>query len=638
MPMIERRKITITLKGPYLTRSNSIGAFGVDAPVARLPDGTPYLPGTLILGRISEAFRQLAEIEVDAGETGFVNDLIEFLATDPELGKLGDVTKGRDNRRRVWFSDFVAQDEAKRQGTRTRIAINDATGSVLTGALQVIEVPYQPGESVRFSGEVRCVGPADRIETFLERLKQAFNWVTQWGALKTVGFGEAVSVAFSDVEAVPKAAAASSAAGFDTLRLVLELHDPLCVGERRIAENIYESAAVIPGGVIRGALANQVLAHTSNTSMSFLQDHADSEDPIVGPLARSMSKLRFGHGFPIDREKAANPFKPSRVPHSIVADDKNGLHDLALLPDPSVPILISGRATSFSVDWKSAVEDRANGLVGWSEPGFDFRVRTEIDGRTRASRAERLFAISYRRPDTHVWVSEVSLADVPSNERLLVAEAFEKTLANGLAGIGRGGAFATVSVQRSTTTSAALKLHDGGRVVLVLQTPALLRKPKPGQSGDVTKSYEEALRDCLPSDIDRGSLRVAGVFVRERLSGAEFMVQRRGSGGAYQPYLITEPGSVFVLEIQDNAKDAVAGWLRTGLPLPKTTRDFYGLGNPSEIWKHCPYVPENGYGEVSCATIGSPDSEYTGADIHEVLKPEQFEVFGGMVALTEVAA
>ena len=53
---------------------------------------------------------------------------------------------------------------------------------------------------------------------------------------------------------------------------------------------------------------------------------------------------------------------------------------------------------------------------------------------------------------------------------------------------------------------------------------------------------------------------------------------------------MTEPGSVFRVKINSAAgQDKMAAALRYGLPV--------AVGEPVD-WQNCPFVPENGYGQI----------------------------------------
>ena len=55
-------------------------------------------------------------------------------------------------------------------------------------------------------------------------------------------------------------------------------------------------------------------------------------------------------------------------------------------------------------------------------------------------------------------------------------------------------------------------------------------------------------------------------------------------------------GSVFRLRAADSsAEEKLERWLRCGLPFPDWAAEEYG----AEPWKRCPFVTENGYGEIA---------------------------------------
>ena len=66
----------------------------------------------------------------------------------------------------------------------------------------------------------------------------------------------------------------------------------------------------------------------------------------------------------------------------------------------------------------------------------------------------------------------------------------------------------------------------------------------------------------------------------------------------YNPTLIVEPGSVFVLKVTDNrnlnqAQATIAQWLSHGLPLPDWVKKAYGDTHHTNV-----FLPQNGYGEI----------------------------------------
>jgi hypothetical protein len=579
--MIHRRKLTITLKAPWMTQGNLVGTFGIDAPLARTAEGTLCLPGTLIIGKLAEGFRQLAAL--GAGQYGA--DLASVFAHE---GAGDNAAKtAREGRRRIFIGDLMlVTPVTNSSGIRTRVAIDPVEGNASEGALQVMEAPLADGADAVFVGELRLIAPEADGKAILDRVERALSWIAQFGGERTIGFGVASAVKLCESQAIPKIGGAPTQ---ERLRLRFKLHDLLCVGDLRTSSNTYMSAAVIPGGAIKGAIAHQILAGLGKTgSLNALKN---------GPfpnVAKHFSALRISHAFPVVKD-CGNVDRPRRLPHSwAVANEV--LHDQALLDDPSKPVLVANDVPNFSPDWKGRHWGMAENAVGWSEPATELRLRTQIDPDKRAAMESRLFAIGYRHHHTHDWVADVNFTGDDA-DREAVYEELLTVLGEGLAGIGRGGAFATVTCSEPPAQNP---LPEAGRVIMTLQTPALLRCPVPEKTGNVTDDYANAFTSlCLPG-------KLKAIFIREQLRGAAFMAEWMGN--AYQPWLLTEPGSVFVFEgVTDVAP--FEALLKTGLGIPAKTLGFYGLKQNDQLWKKCPWLPENGYGEVAfgqTGTVGAP--------------------------------
>ena len=83
-------------------------------------------------------------------------------------------------------------------------------------------------------------------------------------------------------------------------------------------------------------------------------------------------------------------------------------------------------------------------------------------------------------------------------------------------------------------------------------------------------------------------------------SGSRFQ-----GGKPYLPWVLTAPGSVFVLKAQAGFEEAAQGrlaqWTTEGLPLPAWVETRYestpGAGDGG-TWHRNPFIPENGFGEV----------------------------------------
>lgn len=572
--MIHRRSLTITLSAPYLTRGNLIGLFGIDAPLARNTDNKLYLPGTLVIGKLAESFRHLNE----AGATDYGSDLRQIFAHSEVEPKAGEEPTARDGRRRLFIGDLVCdQVEAQHTATRTRVAIDTLEGNATEGALQVIEEPFKPRTTIAFTGEIRLLATEEDAKAVFERIERALGWITQWGGDRTVGFGVGQGAVIADpapiitpvLSTMPK-----------RLRLRFAFKDLLCVGDLRTSSNTYLSAAVISGGAIKGAIANQILAsHGASGALSDFKYGFEA-------LATHFSKLRISHAFPV---KKVGTERPRRIPFSWSVTDQT-IQDHALHETPSAALLSGDRVPKFEPDWKDPEWGIVGELAGWDEPATHLRLRTQIDETTRSAKENRLFAIGYRDNMMHDWIADV---DFDGEERDKVFAELLTVLGGGLVGVGRGGAFAEVTPSEAPDVTLP---SSEGRIIMTLQTPALLRLAD--ANGDVTAAYQAAF-DSLSM-----KAKLSAVFVRERMRGASFMARRLPQGGAeYRPWLLTEAGSVFVFEdIGD-----ISAFSRY-LEIPRETLAFYGVSEGPDLWRYCPYLPENGYGEVAFGPLGEVDA------------------------------
>lgn len=84
----------------------------------------------------------------------------------------------------------------------------------------------------------------------------------------------------------------------------------------------------------------------------------------------------------------------------------------------------------------------------------------------------------------------------------------------------------------------------------------------------------------------------------QRLAGGYLATRYRAYGKAYYPFVLTNSGSVFLLE-GEGLQAKLADLALTGLPVPE-------LNGRAPRWETCPYVPENGYGRFSADYLSNP--------------------------------
>ena len=593
--MITRIEVGIAVKAPFATRGSGAGSVGVDLPLARDGKGRLMIAGSHIIGKLAQATRELGQLlEEDASGADYLADLRELYAESAQSrGEEADaLSDGRGPRRGLTSTDFVVENAPPSPGTRTRIAIDNVTETVSDGMMQVIEQPAPAGAEVLFTGTLFLFGTVD--EKRLARLRRAIDFVPQVGGLRTVGFGASRCIRFES----NSTAAADTERLADRLELCLSFASPFCAGEARNTPNTYSSADHVPGGVIKGAVARQLLA--AKGLSGFLDDPANATrlGGEFGTLAHEFSRIIVRHALPVPQ--GATGRKARVLPDSLASIEIDGqpvILDLAGLEDPSAAVLVEGQVPIARFDWKPKLTELAEKLFARPDgPRKELRIRTEIDPGIRAAKPSRLFGIEYTLTHDHDFLAEVDLTACA--DPTAVGRALQQILNAGLAGIGRGGAFANVTM-RSATAIAPLTMSK--HVVAVLQTAALLRDPSL-EALDLRESYEVSFRSIgLPE-----GWRLKALFVRERLAGGGFFLNRLAEGGHYAPWLLTEPGATFVFEGHDAGAPFPEGWFRTGLPVPAYVLAHHGISDFPNIYRVCPYLPENGYGEL-VAGVPTPD-------------------------------
>jgi hypothetical protein len=601
--------VRLELIGPIMTQSSEPGDLGIDTPIARNEEGKVTLPFSLVKGKISESWRDLG-----------------FTADDEWFGKGASVFQ--PSRGRFRFSDFVATKGAK--GILHRIRIDDERNAADDGALQFIESPFKPGEKVTFEGSVSWIEPETKPAPLAE-LKQAFRWTPGYGAEKTVGFGETASVAFSPmIETTITAAATSDTDTTPIHGLRLEVLDPFCIATRKIDGNLFDSDTTIPGNVIRGVLASTFNAILGRDVGRDDRSIIDGNVAIWPTFGKWFNAVRFTAAFPIADRCSNRPVVP---PLSIVKDGNGNWWDAALVEGPFVfSDGKSFRAPEFAIDWKES--SAVNTAFGWCDtagaaasPSQRLRVRTAMDGKRRRSKDQELFAYVSTSPRGFTWHASMDLSDVDEKERPQVRAELQALFAScgndGIPALGKTKARVRFveAAEPVPFIPSSPEPVEGDVWILTLQTKALLCDPhlldESSDGGALHAAYAAAIEERSGN-----TLRLVRFFARQSLAGGTYL-HGRFRKGSYEPFLLTEAGSTFVLQASDpqkvaDAQKKIDGWRTGGLTLPQWAEDRYGVS-----WQTNPFLPMDGFGEV---TVNLPP--------HVEKKPTDVE----LVAIPEVRA
>jgi len=322
-------------------------------------------------------------------------------------------------------------------------------------------------------------------------------------------------------------------------------------------------------------------------------------------LIQHFDALRFTHAFPGTKQK-----RPIKSPLSLVKDIDKQVYDVALCKSP---ILIKNSAPAFAIDWKEY--DVEQTLFCWPYVKQELRVRTAIESEKRRARENQLFAYEMVVPENDLaWYAHLDLSDVsPKTDRPKVVAQLQSLLAQGVTGLGKTKVYTHIELLPEKTIKSTknynfeIKPKEGVWIV-TLQTPALLCNPYdlnvvPGisQADNLNQAYLNVWQQLSDSSL---KLERKRFFATQSLAGGFYLWKRFQQTQAYQPYLLTDAGSVFVLSPQkgkeQDAQECLEKWCINGLPVPEWAIKEYNLSEkPEEQWSNCPYIPQNGYGEIA---------------------------------------
>jgi hypothetical protein len=222
-------------------------------------------------------------------------------------------------------------------------------------------------------------------------------------------------------------------------------------------------------------------------------------------------------------------------------------------------------------------------------------VRTKIDASKRRAETEKLFAVETIVPADRAWIGYVDFGAI--SDEAMRREAEEELLTilgEPLGPLGKTKTYADVEPVAERGPLPAER--PAGHWAITLQSAAILADPEElRRNHDLGAEYGRVFRQ-----ISGGALELVNFFSGESFAGGYYLHRRfQFHKREYMPYLLTDSGSVFLLHPATEAASGIVGeWLRYGLPLPQWARERYARPGESD-WQWCPYLPENGYGEIA---------------------------------------
>ncbi len=583
-------RLEVVVESPFIFPGAEMRAVGVDAPALRDEDGHAILPADHLKGLLLEAARALGQRTL----------LIDDDTRDRWFGK----QKGNDNNPLVWdpdrgrllFADLEAEKDPRWDGQplskrlHTRIQIDDARGAVEEGMLQMIELVAPFAKPVAFSGEMVFHGDEAEARQVEAVLSKALRLVPFFGGLRSIGFGrhcaEQSSIALSPSEPRLEPSARLTPAR----RMVFDatFDRPFLVASKALADNIFVGRLPMPGGAIKGAVAD-MLARAGL-----------EPDPrkvgSISELAQVLARLRVSHAFPVEN----NVRLDRALPLSFKASGGK-FYDACADADDSRG-LVRGKCADFQPDWKdkdfAAFGKKPGREIAGDKVAHRPRTHTVIERETGTARDENLFVEVARSPrlGKDVLKLRFSVEFAEGDERTEAAKDIAAILAGPIDAIGKTRAVMSLTPVEETPEFV---VSSSGPWRVVLETAAAI----------LDLDSPLAPRDGKRPASARAQLEI---YVRQVFKGAELVdcflrLHRAGGYHArrlrkpYRPTVIFEPGSTLLLERAAGATDdpaqALATYLKSGLPAMRWS-SATTLAEETD-WTTCAYLPQSGYGQIS---------------------------------------
>ena len=586
---------TIVLRSPFIMAGIDASGVGIDTPALRDEESRPIIPGDHLKGLLREAIRTLehfAESSLNQLKPArFFGEKSAFEAGQSTVANPFEPQRGD-----LLIRDLTAQTACKERDI-TRIAIDSTTGAVKTGFLQVVELVAPLGATVIFSGVSLFYGTEEEAKDLESLLNKAIKLIPYFGGLRTSGFGEHVA----ENSSVTVRAAVSSGQTLpvgDYLSVDAELDRAFLIAADRVADNVYVGSSVIPGGAIKGALADMLQRRGLNPSES--------------PLSQTLAALSISHARPFDNAE----LQDRALPLSLMMLATGGKHlfvdalgiggNAGLIQDEEGKWVCA----DFQPDWKEAYFDKARALFGRKSSDLSKLTRghTAIEAENGTAKKKSLFLEVLRG---HLVEEENT---DPSAKKRLIPLTFRftidlsaarqidqksvneiiKCLEGGIDAIGKTHASMTMKFTPVTQGAAVPPTDSEGRWRLMLETPAPMLEPDgPYGFKYVSDTLMEYFKTVIP-----GSLLIDH-FCQRKLHGG-YASRRRKLYSNYQPTTLYDAGSCFLLEAEKGKEQAVGERLaelqRTGLPHLIKKDDRLELVTD---WRRSAWLPQNGYGAIS---------------------------------------
>jgi hypothetical protein len=591
--------VTLEILGPFLTSAINPHNYGLDNSFYRNERNELTIPGSHIKGKLRSALEGISA-HWDAVD-------------EQEIEKLFGKPSGDDNGQYepragiLYCSDLVTQ-TTPQDNKRTRVTILGRTQTAAENLLRSVEDPFPSGSAILFDGTIRYPAKDEHEAIRISQVLQiAFLWLPSLGAETGVGFGRVKSVKVSNPQPRQTPLQSLPIEGNTSLHLAIMPQGPILIGDvKKRRSNYVESRFEISGAAIKGALAATLNETFGVTPVSHKIDPKNATAyKGYENLAEFFSDIRVTHAFPA---LSGGP-RPVHKPISTVRDARGQEYDVALLDD--VYPIFEEYAPAYFHDWKPG--GSAALYQGIAQPQRFIVTRTAINDTTLRSDQGQLFTYVMLAPHTSTqepvaWVCNIDFDAIGDDRaRSQVMREFIQAVQRLPLGVGKNRRPVDITVHSGRAQAALLSKQpiENDLAIVTLQTDAIMLDPAKVRelplSQDLYELYAEFWRQ-----LSGGGLKLLDFFSHQGFEGGYLYHRKLGSveretrPNHYRPYYLTKAGSVFKLRAEKEAKvhQLLVQWQTKGLPWPDWALTQYG-GYEREYWQVCPFVPENGYGEIA---------------------------------------
>jgi CRISPR/Cas system CSM-associated protein Csm3 (group 7 of RAMP superfamily) len=590
--------INLIVLGPFLTAATGPDRYGVDKSAHRDHMERLVIPASHLKGKLRSSLEELDPLF----DPAVCPDLSALFGAKSIEGSYEPVPAA------VHFSDLVCANLAI-EGTRTRVTINRTSQTAKQNMLRELDDLFASGTEICFTGEAAFNAPDPVTATRLASVLQlGLQWLATVGSEKSVGFGRLKSAQVSapvetTVSLIPMYAGTSNA-----LHLRITPQEPLLIGGIKSRRTNYlVSRQELTGGLIKGALAAALNeAHGVFPMTRPLDASCAADFPGFEALVKHFSAIRVTHARPA---LVGGP-RPIRLPLSAVeyGEEEPPLIGDVALSDERTPLVHDRHSPAYYGDAKNL-----NQYEGLAEPVELFVTRSEINDVSQRTAEGQLFTYQFYAPCTKEkqpieWICNVDFDSISeSAERKVVLQQFAAAVQQHLHRLGKLGRAVTVAAEDGPAAPAVNShpIIDDGIALMTLQSDAVMLAPDVVRSLPLGQDLHRAYA-AYWDELSGGALTLDDFFAHQGFEGGyryhRYLgaAERKNRPNNYRPYYLTLSGSLFKLRVTDEirAPKLLTQWMSSGLPLPKWALAEYGQYN-RPLWETCPFVPENGYGEIA---------------------------------------